>query len=107
MPLVEVKDFNALIDNKPFFDQSVKSKQDAHEKIIEMSKNGDYTSGNLLNFKYHQNQYKLIGIDLSRQTNTNIPQQNNFTGKSEEDGGATMFFIAEKQQETILNFLLD
>ena len=55
MSLVEVKDFNALIDNKPFFDQSVKSKQDAHEKIIEMSKNGDYTSGNLLNFKYHQN----------------------------------------------------
>ena len=24
MPLVEVKDFNALIDNKPCFDQSVK-----------------------------------------------------------------------------------
>ena len=26
MPLVEIKDFNALIDNKPFFDQSVKNK---------------------------------------------------------------------------------
>ena len=25
MPLVEIKDFNALIDSKPFFDQSVKS----------------------------------------------------------------------------------
>ena len=24
MPLVEIKDFNALIDNKPFFDQPVK-----------------------------------------------------------------------------------
>ena len=24
MPLVEIKDFNALIENKPFFDQSVK-----------------------------------------------------------------------------------
>ena len=27
--------------------------------------------------------------------------------KLEEDGGATMFFIAEKQQKTILNFSLD
>ena len=26
MPLVEIKDFNALIDNKAFFDQPVKSK---------------------------------------------------------------------------------
>ena len=26
MPLVEMKDFNALIDNKPFFDQPVKNK---------------------------------------------------------------------------------
>ena len=24
MPLVEIKDFNTLIDNKPLFDQSVK-----------------------------------------------------------------------------------
>ena len=30
MPLVEVKDFNVLIDNKPFLDQPVKSKQGAY-----------------------------------------------------------------------------
>ena len=32
-----------------------------------MSRNNDYTTGNL---DYHQKYYKLIGIDLSRQTNT-------------------------------------
>ena len=26
MPLIEIKGFNALIDNKPFFDQPVKNK---------------------------------------------------------------------------------
>ena len=36
MLLVEIKDFNALIDNKPFFDLPVKSKQEAYEKPIEM-----------------------------------------------------------------------
>ena len=36
-----------------------------------------------------------------------IPQQINFVGKIEKDNGATMFFIAEKQQKTIPNFSLD
>ena len=39
MPLVEIKDFNALIDNKPFFDPPVKNKQEAHEKLVEMLRN--------------------------------------------------------------------
>ena len=107
IPLVEIKDFNALIDNKPFFDQPVKNKQEWYEKLIEMLRNDDYTTGNLLDYFYHQNYYKRIGIDLSRQTNTNSPQQINFTGKLEEDDGTTMLFIAEKQQKTILNFSLD
>ena len=34
--LVEIKDFNTLIDNKPFFDQPVKNKQEQYEKTIEM-----------------------------------------------------------------------
>ena len=106
MPLVEIKDFNALIDNKPFFDQPVKNKQEAYEKLNEMSRN-DYTTENLLDYLYYQKYYKLIGIDLSRQTNMSIPQQINFIGKLEEYDGGTMFFIAEKQQKTILNFSLD
>ena len=107
MPLVEIKDFNALIDNKPFFGQPIKNKQEAYDRFIEMSRNDNYTTGNLLDYLYHQKYHKLIGIDLSRQTNTSIPQQINFIGKLEEDDGGTMFFIAEKQQKTILNFSLD
>ena len=37
----------------------------------------------------------------------NITEQINFTGKLEEDDGATMFFITEKKQKKILNFSLD
>ena len=62
-----------------------------------MSRNDDSTTKNLLDFSYHQNYYKLIGIDLLRETNTNIPQQINFTGQLEEDDGGVMLFIAEKQ----------
>ena len=84
-----------------------KKKQEAYDKLSEISKNNDYKKVNLLDFSYHQNYYKLIVIDLSRQTNMSIPQQINFTGKSGEVDGVTMFFIAEKQQKAILNFSLD
>ena len=47
-----------------------KNKQEAYEKLVEMSRNNDYTIGNVLDYSYHQNYYKLIGIDFSRQTNT-------------------------------------
>ena len=64
-----------------------------------MSKNDNYTTGNLLDYLHDQNYWKLIGIDLSRQTTKSIPQQINFVGKLEEDDDATIFFIAEKQQK--------
>ena len=37
-----------------------------------MSKKDDYTVGNVLNYFYLQNYYKLVSIDLSKQTNTSI-----------------------------------
>ena len=94
---IEMKDFNSLIDNK----------QKAYEKLVKMSRNDYYTTGNLLDYLYHPNYYKLISIDLSRQTNTTIPQQINFTGKLDKDNGAAILVIDEKQQKTILNFSLD
>ena len=45
MPLAEIKDFNAFIDNKPVFDHSVKNKQEAYEKLVERSRSDDYTTG--------------------------------------------------------------
>ena len=73
MSLVEIKDFNALIDNKQFFDQAVTNKEGLYEKLVEMSRNDDYTTRNLLNYLYHQSYYKVISTDLSRQTNASIP----------------------------------
>ena len=48
MLLVDIKDFNALIDNKAFFDQPIKHKKEAYEKLVEMSGNNDFTTGNIL-----------------------------------------------------------
>ena len=85
MLLAEIKSFNMLTNNKPFSDQPLKNRLETYKR------SNDYTTENLLDYLYYQNNYKLVGIDLSRQTNTTIPQQINFTMKL-EDNGATMFF---------------
>ena len=102
VPNIEIKDFNVLIDEKSFFDLPVKNKEEAYEKIIEMSNNNDYTTGNLLDFAYFKENYKLIAINL---TKLKDPEQINFVGKLLNRHGATMFFISEKSEETTFNFL--
>ena len=103
VPYAEIKDFNVLIDGKSFFDLPVKNKE-AYEKIIDMSNNNDYTTGNLLDFAYFKENYKLIAIDLSKQTKLKDPQQISFIGRLLNTRGATMFFIIEKSEETTFNF---
>ena len=39
--------------------------------------------------------------------NPSIPQKVNFVGKLEEDDGAVIFLIAEKQEKTISDFFLN
>ena len=106
VPKVEIKDFNVLNDGKSFFEIPVKNKEEAYEAIIEMSKNNDYTKGNLLDYEYFKDHYKLIATDLSKQIELEIPdikQQINFVGRLEEHN-ATMFFIIEKKEETTFDF---
>ena len=105
VPKVKINDFNVLIDGKSFFDLPVKNAEEAYKKIIEMSINNDYTTGNILDFAYFKKDYKLIATDLSKQTKLKDPQQISFIGKLLRNTGATMFFIIEKSEETTFNFL--
>ena len=71
-----------------------------------MTNNNDCTTGNLLDFAYYKENYRLIAIDLSKQTKLKDPQQINFIGKIEgQNNGVTMFFIIEKSEETTFEFL--
>ena len=104
LPNARIKDFNVLIDGESFFDLPVRNEEEAYEKIMDMSHNNDYTTGNLLDFAYLKKNYRLIAIDLSKQTKLKDPQQISFIGKLDEANGATMFFIIEKSEETTFNF---
>ena len=63
-----------MINNKSFFDIIIKDKEKLHEKIIEMRRNTDYTTWNLLDYQYFSEHYKLIDIDLSKQKDLDITQ---------------------------------
>ena len=76
VPNVQIKDFNVLTDRKSFSDLPVKNEEEKH--------------------------YKLIAIDLSKQTKLKDPHQINFIAKLEnQDNGATMFFIIKKLKKNL------
>ena len=97
-----MKDFNVLIDGKNFFDFPVKTEEEVYKKIIEMSRNNDYTTGNLLDFAYFKENYRLIAIDLSKQTKLKDPQQISFIGKLLNTRGATL--LSRNQNKLLLIF---
>ena len=106
IPKVEIKDLNRLNDGKKFFEVPVKNKE-AYKKIVSISKNNDYMTTNLLDYEYFSKHYKLIAMNLSKQTeleNPDLRQQINFIGKLEDDQ-TTMFFIIDKSEETTFDFL--
>ena len=106
VPNIQVKDINVLIDGKSFFDLPIKNEKETYEKIIDMSNNNNYMTGNLIDFAHYKENCKLIAIDLSKQAKIKDPQQINFIGKIEKQvNRVTMFFIIEKSEETTFEFL--
>ena len=82
----------------------VKNEEEAYEKIMDMSNNNDYATGNLLDFVNYKENYRLIATDLSKQTKLKDPQQISFIDKILNTHGATMFFIIKKSKETSFSF---
>ena len=106
LPRVMVKDYNVIIDKLAFFDLPIKTEEEAYEKIIDINRNNEFTTGNLLDYDYFKKHYKLIAIDLSKQhvlqENEDLIQQINFIGRLEET--ANVFPIIEKKENTMLKF---
>ena len=72
-----------------------------------MSGNNEQTTGNLLDFAYCKENYRLIAINLSKQNKLKDQQQINCIGKLENQANrATVLFIIEKSEETTFEFKL-
>ena len=89
------------------FDLQVKKmKKKLRRKIIETSRNNDYTTGDLLDFAYLKENYRFIAIDLSNQIKLKDLQQVSFIGRLENQGNeANALFIIDKSEKTTSEFL--
>ena len=73
---------------KIFPTQPITNEEQEYEQIIEIGRNNEYTTGNLLDYEHFSKHYKLIAVDLSKQTELEKPdlkQQINFIGKLERN----------------------
>ena len=106
LPKVMAKVYNVIIDKLAFFDLHIKTEEEAYEKIIDISRNNEYATGNLLDYDYFRKHYKLIATDLIKQQvlqeNEDLIQEINFIGRLEN--AANVFIIIEKKENTILEF---
>ena len=104
VPNIEIKNYNVIIDGNLFFELPVKNMEETYQKIIDMGYNDDYTIGNLIDFEYFKQHYKLIGVDLSKQKEleNDVTQQINFIGSLEQ--AATLFIIIEHREQTTIDF---
>ena len=106
LPNVMVKDYNVIIDKLAFFDLPIKTEEEAYEKIIDITRNNEYTTGNLSDYDYFKRYYKLIAIDLSKHQvlpeNEDLIEQVDFIERLEI--AANVFIIIEKKVKTILKF---
>ena len=106
LPRFMVKGFNVIIDKLAFFDLPIKTEVEAYEKIIDICRNNEYATGNLLDYDYFKKYYKLTAIDLSKQQvlqeNEDLIQQIDFIGRLTK--AASVFIIIKKKEHTISKF---
>ena len=92
MPLAKIKDFNALIDNKPFFNQPIKTNKKHMKNVLK------YQEIMPMQQEIYQT-FCIIKIIISLLVWIYYDKQIQiFLTKLKEDDGATRFFIAKKQQ---------
>lgn len=88
----EIKGFNFLSNTQKAL----------YKKIDEITLKSDYATENLADLLFHQNSYKLIGTELSRQRNAGIPQKITSIGSLEKENDGCLFVSLESSK--ILSF---
>ena len=123
LPLVEVKDYNVVINGRNFFDHPIKNNLITYDNIrkIATGQGDDYTTDCSLDYPYFKNYYKMIAINLSKQqaldADPKAIQQISFTANLDWAGNTAnlfhywrskrnhcRFFIIEEAKEIIVDF---
>ena len=108
LPRVDITNYNALIDGRNSYDQSVKYQIKRYDEIRKTAagKGDDYTADGLLDYQYFKDHYQLTAIGHSKQTELDADsraiQQIEFYGMLKTD--SQVCTVLEKSKETMLQF---
>ena len=69
LPRIGLEKYNVIIDGRNFYDNPIESDIEKYRELkkVNIGKEGDYTTGSLLDFNYFDKHYKLAAVDLSKQ----------------------------------------
>ena len=113
LPRAEIKDNNALIDGRNFYDQNVSSSIFRYNELLKMTtrRSEDYSTGCLLDYDYYIKDFSIVGIDLSHQavldSDPKINQQIEFVytlPSGNADINYNLLTVLEKEKQTVLKF---
>ena len=108
LPIVDIANYNVLIDGRNFYDQPINDQIKKYDEIrkIPTGKGDDYTTGFLLHYQYFKDHYQLIAVDLSKQKELDDApraiQQIEFYGMLNTN--SQVCTVLRKSKETILEF---
>ena len=108
LPIVDIANYNVLIDGRNFYDQPINDQIKKYDEIrkIPTGKGDDYTTGFLLHYQYFKDHYQLIAVDLSKQKELDAApraiQQIEFYGMLNTN--SQVCTVLRKSKETILEF---
>ena len=68
LPRAKNENYNVLVDGRNFYDQPVNDLVKQYDEVRKVStrQGDDYTTGCLLDYAYFKDNYRLIGVDLSK-----------------------------------------
>ena len=108
LPRVNTTNYNALIDGRNFYDQTINDLVKQYAKIWKTAtgQGDDYTTGWLLGYQYFKDHYQLIAADLSKQkeldTDSRAIQKIGFYRMLKTN--SQVCTVLEKSKETMLEF---
>ena len=113
LPIVEIKDYNIMINGENAFEQPIKNNKVTYDNIrkIATGYSDDYTTGCLLDYPYFTDTYKMIAVDLSKQqaldADPRVVQQINFTANLDRAGNTRVkrnyFRLFTRNSKSIVN----
>ena len=106
LPRAEIKDYNALIDGRNFYDHNVNSSIVRYNELLKMTTglSEDYSTGCLLDYDYY---IKDLSLQAVLDSDPKINQQIEFVYKLPSGNAAVnynLLTVLEKEKQTVFKF---